>query len=334
MSRRYLFSEFLPDFFEILSFFGQVHAPVVTGDGVTAFRPVHNLRETALDYPRTLIPPKKYLLPADEQTLVFSADEGYRTAPAATGEVILFGIHPCDLAGIAYLDKVFLTPPADPWYDRRRRSLTLVGISCEPDEYCFCNDEIRSSTLGCDLFMTRSGTGFELRCGTDKGSAILSRARDLLSEHRLHTPRAGRTRTRTHAPVPPDSSLQEFEASPLWQQFSDRCLSCGACSACCPTCYCFSIAEHGALDGTSAERRRHWDNCLFKAHGEVAGGVNFRPERRDRFHYRFIHKYHGFGSLSGMTSCVGCGRCRQACPVEIDLTELFRERDRKPGARP
>jgi sulfhydrogenase subunit beta (sulfur reductase) len=329
MSRRYLFNDFLPDFFEILAFFGQIHAPVVTDEGVTAFRPVHNLRETALDYRRTLIPPKKYLLPPEERLLVFSPDKGYLMSPAASGEIILFGIHPCDLAGITYLDRVFLATPGDPWYEQRRRSLTLVGISCDPDEYCFCNDDTFSSTEGCDLFMTRSGDGFELRCGTDKGNAILSRARDLLSERRL----SATPRVRTFSPFPVDSCLSSFESSPLWQQFSDRCLSCGACSACCPTCYCYSIAEHGALDGTSAERRRHWDNCLFKAHGEVAGGVNFRPDRRDRFHYRFLHKYHGFGPLAGMTSCVGCGRCREVCPVEIDLTELFRESGRQPGAQ-
>ena len=80
---------------------------------------------------------------------------------------------------------------------------------------------------------------------------------------------------------------ETFPDSPLWDDFADRCLSCGACSLCCPTCYCFDVREYGGLDGETAERLREWDNCLFKDHGMVAGGHNFRKERRERFHYRF-----------------------------------------------
>ena len=68
---------------------------------------------------------------------------------------------------------------------------------------------------------------------------------------------------------------------------------------------------------------REWDNCLFVTHGEVAGGANFRATRLERLRYRFLHKYCGFSPLQGMTSCVGCGRCKQACPVGIDLRELI-----------
>jgi hypothetical protein len=65
------------------------------------------------------------------------------------------------------------------------------------------------------------------------------------------------------------------------------------------TCYCFDVREYGGLDGTTAERLREWDNCLFKDHGMVAGGYNFRKGRRERFHYRYQHKYLGFGPVRG-----------------------------------
>jgi formate hydrogenlyase subunit 6/NADH:ubiquinone oxidoreductase subunit I len=118
---------------------------------------------------------------------------------------------------------------------------------------------------------------------------------------------------------------ETFEKSALWDEFAGRCLSCGACSLCCPTCYCFDIREYGALDGETTMRLREWDNCLFKDHGEVAGGFNFRKSRQERFHYRYQHKYLGFGPTRGIVSCVGCGRCRVVCPVGIDLLELFKE---------
>jgi ferredoxin len=116
---------------------------------------------------------------------------------------------------------------------------------------------------------------------------------------------------------------ETFAESPLWDDFAARCLSCGACSLCCPTCYCFDVLENGALDGETATRLREWDNCLFRAHGEVAGGYNFRKTRQERFRYRYQHKYLGFGPTRGVLACVGCGRCREVCPVRIDLLELF-----------
>ncbi len=59
----------------------------------------------------------------------------------------------------------------------------------------------------------------------------------------------------------------------------------------------------------------------------MAGGFNFRKSRRERFLYRYQHKYLGFGPTRGIVACVGCGRCREVCPVRIDLLELFGEGD-------
>ena len=83
------------------------------------------------------------------------------------------------------------------------------------------------------------------------------------------------------------------------------------------------MREYPGLSG-GATRIREWDNCLFLSHGEVAG-ANFRAIRLERLRYRFLHKFCGFTPLQGMTSCVGCGRCRKVCPVDIDLRELFTE---------
>ena len=119
---------------------------------------------------------------------------------------------------------------------------------------------------------------------------------------------------------PQDPQLR-FTDHPLWEKFARTCLACGACSVCCPTCYCFDVREYPSLGGVGS-RLREWDNCLFASHGEVAGG-NFRPGRLDRLRYRFLHKYCGFSPLQGMSSCVGCGRCKEVCPVGIDLRELL-----------
>jgi formate hydrogenlyase subunit 6/NADH:ubiquinone oxidoreductase subunit I len=135
--------------------------------------------------------------------------------------------------------------------------------------------------------------------------------------------------TRRFFGQPASQQLPEIDANhPEWQELADHCLGCGACSICCPTCACFDVLEFCGLDGTSAERVRQWDNCLFKGHGQVAGGMSFRKDRAERFRYRHHHKYRGFGALHGISACVGCGRCRVACPVGLDLRQLAERLER------
>jgi len=324
MARHLLRYDTISGFLEILATFGEVHGPVLSDDGVLTLGPVRNEADLRLNYSRSLIPPKKYLLHPRETVLAFDPHEGYRRPPSDVAEILLIGLHPCDLQGIAYLDKVFLGDNSDPLYGERRNALTLVGLSCKPDYYCFCGNFSADRLHGCDLFMRHSADGFYLVVGTPKGAAILEKLSPLLAEGEP-LPAISRSCKLAESIRQVSASGKKFEKSSLWDNFADRCLSCGACSLCCPTCYCFDIREYGSLDGKTAIRLREWDNCLFKSHGEVAGGLNFRKSRRERFQYRFQHKYLGFGPTRGIVSCVGCGRCREVCPVKIDMTELFME---------
>lgn len=319
MSKNFLDNDLLPQFLETLSVFGEIHGPAFTGDAVLSFRKIDSPADLLLDYHRTLIPPKKYLLRPFETILSYEPGKGYTEADASVAKLILFALHPCDLAGIAYLDRVFMDGEPDPLYAARRKAITLVGISCKEDDYCFCDRYGDTLPAPFDLFLEKTGSGYFINSGSAKGMALVQKLDQLLSERRA----AEREVDGYEGARPP--GLEALAESPLWDEFSRRCLSCGACSLCCPTCYCFDVREYGGLDGRSASRVREWDNCLFKAHGEVAGGNNFRAARAERFRYRYMHKYHGFGSMSGMASCVGCGRCREVCPVKIDLTQLFGE---------
>lgn len=324
MQKNFLAHGSLQGFLEGLAPWGELHGPVLTEDGVFAFRPINSPADLRLDYRRTLIPPKKYLLPPREAILSYSPAEGYRLPAATAREVILMGLHPCDLAGIAYLDGVFLAPPSDPLYRTRRNAVTLVGLSCEPDDYCFCGDTHAGGPHGFDIFMQSTEKGFWLSAGSPRGENILEGLAPLLEGEEpppTHPWACGMQEAIREAAKRGDT----FPESPLWEKFAARCLSCGACSLCCPTCYCFDVREYGELDGEKASRLREWDNCLFKSFGEVAGGHNFRKRREERFHYRFQHKYLGFGPTRGVISCVGCGRCREVCPVGIDLLELFQQ---------
>ena len=321
----YLPAESFPAFLEALAAYGELHGPRITEEGIVAFQPMHSPEDLLLDYRRTLLPPKKYLLPPYETILDWTALEGYRL-PIFEKKIVLLGLHGCDLAGITYLDRIFLTAPPDPSYSARRAGITLVGFSCEPDEYCFCGSSglISTGNYSYDLFLHVDREGFFINSGSSKGKELHDYASCLMEN-------------REQPALPPCTVMEEdiirevttrsetFPNSPLWEEFAASCLSCGACSLCCPTCYCFDTREYGELDVGKSARLRDWDNCLFRSHGEIAGGHNFRPSRIDRFRYRFQHKYLGFGPTRGIVSCVGCGRCREVCPVRIDMLRLFKE---------
>jgi sulfhydrogenase subunit beta (sulfur reductase) len=304
----------LGSFLEKLRLFGELHGPTVTRDGVASLAALPDPSALRLDYGRTLIPPKKYLLPFKEELLHYR-DGSYRQSQPNAPEVVLFGVHPCDLEGICYLDRVFLADRPDPCYAQRRARLTLIGISCKPDDFCFCSGPWESAP--CDLFLAKVEDGFEITASSARGEAIAAAAKELLVAG-PGTPVPGAA----HLAIQPQDPKLSFSDNPLWAKFASLCVSCGACSVCCPTCYCFDVREYPSLSG-GGTRLREWDNCLFVTHGEVAG-ANFRATRLERLRYRFLHKYCGFTPLEGVVSCVGCGRCKDACPVDIDLRELIK----------
>jgi ferredoxin len=310
----------LEELLELLRQHGEIYGPVQGADGVLRFAPIIKGVLPDLTALRTMLPPKKYLLHPCETILNYSSDEGYQLPPGDGRPVILFGLHPCDLAGINYLDRLFLGEDPDPLYAARRSTMILVGISCMPDEFCTCHLSCSPLDAFSDLFLQPVEDGYVITSFSSAGDKYLNVAKDILKNWHADIPED----TRRYFGRPAlETVLTEIDATlPEWQQLADHCLGCGACSLCCPTCACFDVLELGGLDACSARRVRRWDNCLFKSHGQVAGGMNFRKDRAERFRYRYRHKYHGFGPLQQIPSCVGCGRCRVACPAGLDLRLL------------
>lgn len=320
-------NDFLPDhkvaeFVEALAAHGEVHGPAEGPGDMTVLCHINDPAELILDYHRTRLPPKKYLLHPEETILSYTTTGGYTLASPPAKQIILLGIHPCDLASISYLDQIFLGPEPDPLYAARRSNLLLGGISCEPDEYCFCGARNAALSPVCDFFMEHADGGYRLLACSVKGQKLLAKLKYPAALHSCDEICRGRE-SYAFPDIAPDPAA--YDNSTLWEIFGTRCLSCGACSTVCPTCFCFSTHEQPLLEDGGAIRARQWDNCLFKQHGEVAGGTNFRNSRQERLHYRFIHKFYGLGPHAGIASCTGCGRCRDSCPVEIDLLEILME---------
>ncbi len=290
---------------------GLVFAPVIGDDGVCRLKTVEGLQNLeGADLPR--LPLKKLVLPASE--LLWTLEAGSYRPPALGPQLAVVGIAPCDLYALAYLDQAFAE---DSLYQQRRSRILLVGAACTPNPSCHCSSWPTPPPF--DLFIAED----RLWVGSPQGESWLrslngelGEARDEAFPDRFW---AGQT-----SPLPSDLP-QRFAASagsPLWGRAAEHCLSCGACSAVCPTCSCYEVVDRVTAAG-QVERHRQWDNCFFRDHALVAGGHNFRPNRGERLRFRFEHKYLGFGALRGVPSCVGCGRCAQACPVGIDLAKVL-----------
>ncbi len=323
----------LEDFTAVLDEFGEVHAPQER-DGGLAFGPLERWEDARLEYARTVLPPKKYVLPQKETMFRYDPERGYvAETEGPTERVILLGVHVCDIYGLNLLDRVYLDGSPDAYYRARRGNVAVVGMDCEPDEHCFCRS-MRADLVdtGFDLFLCDIGSHYMVLVGTALGDDMALAGADLFGavtdeDVEGYKRRSSEKERQLLLNVDIRGLAELFDLEydhELWEELGSRCLSCGKCTFVCPTCYCYDVRDERDLDGGS-RRLRVWDSCLFSTHAAVAGDENFRPRAADRIKYRYYHKHRGFVTEHGRPSCVGCGRCIVSCPVGIHDVDVLNE---------
>ena len=302
----------------------------IPGDsGFYAYAPINSPEEMTLSFDVTLIPPKKYLLPAYEQLLTFNLSPGSIKADAPKEELIIFGVHPYDIIAINQMDKVFSAVPQDNHYLERRKRTTIIGIDPVKAAPRAFWSSMGADTVagGFDLMLTDIGQCYVAEVGSKKGASLLKTAprtreaapaevkeRDKVRAEARKRCDANRLKF-SYLELP--SLLDGKEEHVIWEEKSYLCFSCGTCNLVCPTCYCFDVRDDVSIDLKKGSRYRTWDGCLLSDFARVAGGGNFRGHRADRYRHRFYRKgqfiYRRFGDIA----CVGCGRCSAQCPSDI-----------------
>ncbi|MFH1540416.1 MAG: 4Fe-4S dicluster domain-containing protein [Elusimicrobiota bacterium] len=313
---------------------GQVHIPIKNGEKSFAFKKMENdsdVSKMQLGYQRTILPLKKYFYHPTETMFKFSKSGFVQPIESLKNHDIIFGVHSCDIYGIEILDLVFSGQYRDEYYFARKENILLIGISCLPDEFCFCNSMGTDYVdKGFDLFLSEITDAYMVKVGTNKGDDMVSSSKELfveiskedIDEYKNHSLLRKKSFKRS-LDIRDLPEIMDLEyKSKLWDELGNKCLSCGTCSMTCPTCYCYRIFDEiVGLNLESGNRSRQWDCCLFRDHAIVAGGHNFRKSRSDRFRHRWLHKQQSFAGDFGRPSCVGCGRCMEFCPAKINIVE-------------
>ncbi len=270
---------------------------------------------------------------------VFHVEEGEAGLRVVSDEdgpprpMAFFGVRACDLAAIAVLDTVL---SGDLAYRRHRAGLAIVAVECATTAAtCFCASMGTGPAVsaGFDLALTEIDDGagggperFLARPGSALGEELLA-AVEGRAAGAADRERAAETLARTEAAMGrrlDTRGLKEGIAaaagSPHWERVAERCLTCANCTMVCPTCYCTGFRDAADLDGSHAERWRHWDSC-FTLDFTFAMGGPVRQSGAARYRQWLTHKLSTWVDQFGTFGCVGCGRCIAWCPVGIDIVE-------------
>jgi ferredoxin len=316
----------------------RVMAPVRSGE-VVNFDWLENGATPDFEAKKTRLSPKQALFPQSERMFAYTLKTDdpeagiLKPVPKADSPQAVVGIRPCDAKAITLVARNFDTDEyKDPYWVSRRDNTTLIGLGCnKPGSTCFCTSvgtgPFDQSAL--DVLVYDLGETMMAKALTQKGEAALSKMGGVdakAEEQSAGDTLAAEATAKVKANVPSDKlaglSQTELFDAPFWDEVAAGCLNCGACTYSCPTCWCFDIQDE--VKKGEGDRIRNWDACMSPLFTKHASGHNPRDTKSKRVRQRFMHKlkYYVDRYHDGVL-CVGCGRCIDACPVNIDIRRVF-----------
>jgi sulfhydrogenase subunit beta (sulfur reductase) len=311
------------------------YAPVGKETGVE-FIDVKGNEEIAFEYSNSKIPPKKILFPQCEILLRFK-NNTLTDVPLEDQKAVIFGVRPCDAKAISYLDKAFGDSHGkydDPYYKARRGNVVLISMACNhPCSTCFCTTlgSHPADISGSDIMAYDLGKELLLEATTPRGdeflkanSSLLGKVEDSHKSERDNHIQAARQKMKTFDIDNVKAAIDSSFTDSIWQEIVDGCLGCGSCTYLCPTCYCFDVTDEKKSSGEGV-RIRTWDSCQYALFTYHTSGHNPRNNKMKRMRQRIMHKFSYTVDNLEDIYCVGCGRCIQGCPVNLDIREKLQK---------
>lgn len=252
-------------------------------------------------------------------------------------DFVIFGVRACDARGFTAIDNVYLNMnPVDSYYKNRREHGTVIVLACnEPAKTCFC------STFGIDASLAKPAGDvscwladgkYYFEANTDKGKAFVENAKSALEDADTSAVESCRKDIAEKVEKLPFAhlDLSKFQGkdmlkifnSKIWDKVSEPCVGCGTCTYVCPTCMCFDVRDFATSNGV--RQIRCWDSCMYNDFTQMAA-ENPRHTQKERSRQRFMHKLMYYPMAhDGMFSCVGCGRCVENCPVNMNIVKVIK----------
>jgi len=339
MADKILAKDKLGAFVEKLGQGRDVFAPAREGDKLV-WAPVRAGEDLLLDFSNTDMSPKDFFFPQTECMMRFANDPAdpagmvMQAEPLLNTPRALMNIRPCDAKAFQVLDLIFVQDQMtnDQYWRDKREKTVLVGLACnDPCPTCFCTTVGSNphGETGLDLLLVDLGDKFLVKVLSDQGAELVG---DLPDAADADESKAAELKAAAEAGISGGVAMDQVNARevmalyelPMWDRVQENCLNCGTCTFCCPTCHCFDIQDE--VQGKEGRRVRNWDYCmswLFTMHGT---GHNPRGTKKDRVRQRFMHKFKYIPmKRGGEIGCVGCGRCVQLCPVNIDVRRVVNQ---------
>jgi sulfhydrogenase subunit beta (sulfur reductase) len=287
---------------------------------------IHNIGLITCNKPKPATPLKSFFLPVREN--VTSARNPSRPR-------IIIGAPNCDIKALSLLDSIYLDGDFDDLFymERRERTLLISSDCFSKQEHCHCMSygikPYASSRADLGIIQIEGIVVF--RVITEKGRGFI---KDITSAKLCTDETFLRTIDEKHKAI--EEALTDSNATlpdyietgvlisdsdnGIWDKYSSHCVSCGACSAICPTCSCFLLIEKPGF-----EKVKQMDSCQYPGFERVAGGEDALFEISARFKNRYLCKYVWKPRKFSLPACTGCGRCIETCIGGINKNELIAE---------
>lgn len=312
-------------------------AALTKEQGNLVFDYLRSPKEIVFDKESGLLPPKKFFFPQEETLLTYEPN-GKIEAVIEAEPLVLFGVRPCDLNGLKLLYEAFAEGHGDPNFLAKWEASIIIGLdcksSCHEDSFCF-KVGAQNAPDGVDILLIEEENEFLLKTGTAKGQAFAEKY--LSVEKTQEAPFEAFYEEKKKAFGKCFDKLEKLPeifskhmSHEIFEKEAKRCLNCGSCVMVCPTCYCFDVKDQWELNGKKGKRVRSWDGCMLCEFAVVAGGENFREDKKDRLRHRMNRKFNYLMKKHGQSVCVGCGRCVKACLAKISpktVVEALLEED-------
>ncbi|MFH2098283.1 MAG: 4Fe-4S dicluster domain-containing protein, partial [Pseudomonadota bacterium] len=302
------------------------------------FRPLEKGQEPDFSFRNTRLSPKSTVYPQSEILFTYTLDKSrpdhhvHKEPPRDETPRAILGIRPCDAKAFGLVKLNFDTPEyKDPYWLSAYEATTLVGLACdEPCSACFCTSAGSGpfDEAGLDVLLKDEGDHYLVKVLTEKGGKLVSAAGwagEASGAEKAFVDGAAVAAEKITSFVSADKLAgkvtNQLHNAKFWDDVAFSCINCGTCTFLCPTCWCFDIQDEVA--GTDGVRMKNWDSCMFPLFTLHGTGHNPRGQKTDRVRQRFMHKLKYFvDRYDKGIMCVGCGRCVQHCPVNIDIRRV------------